>query len=133
MSDNEKQPAPEQSQPTKPPAKAKPKKRVTVEMSKDISAVYANAALIDFSPAEVVVDFIQMLPRMPKAQVKSRVVLSPIHAKLLQRALAQHVANFERQFGPIRMPQQSILADEFFKMSQRPDDDKDKDKGKGDE
>lgn len=128
MSEQEKPAAPQQ-----PPKKNTPKaqkKRVTVEMPKDLSAVYANAALIDFSPAEVVVDFIQMLPRMPKAQVKSRVILSPIHAKLLQRALAQHVANFERQFGQIRMPQQSILADEFFRMSQRPDDDKDKDKDK---
>ncbi len=129
MSDKEKPESPQPAQPAKP-AKGQPqKKRVTVEMSKDINAVYANAALIDFSPAEVVIDFIQMLPRMPKAQVKSRVLLSPIHAKLLQKALAQHVAKYERQFGTIRMPTQSILADEFFKMSQRPDDDKEKGKG----
>lgn len=120
-------------EPTPPSPAPKPptttnKKRVTVEMPKDLNVVYANAALIDFSPAEVVIDFIQMLPRMPKALVKSRVILSPIHAKLLQRALAQHVGNFERRFGEIRMPTQSILADDFFKSSGKSDDDKDKDK-----
>ncbi len=128
MSDDEKQ-KPEEAEkgPSKAPAapKAKPR-RVTVEMSADVQAVYSNATLIDFSPAEVVIDFIQMLPRMPKAQVKTRVLLSPIHAKMLQQALSQHVKKFEQQFGEIRLPSQSILADQFFRF---PKNDDDKDKG----
>ena len=115
-------PNPEQPEAAPPAKKAAPKRRITVEMSKDLDAVYANGTMIDFSPGEVVIDFIQMLPRMPKAQVKSRVLLSPIHAKLLQRALDQHIKQFEQKFGAIRMPQQSILADQFFRMSGKPGD-----------
>ena len=124
MSDKNKKP--DDASPTPPAPPTNPKqRRVTVEMSKDLQAVYANATLIDFSPAEVVVDFIQMLPRMPKAQVKTRVLLSPIHAKMLQQALSQHVTKFERQFGEIRLPSQSFLADQFFRFP-KSDDDKDK-------
>ena len=116
-------PNPEQPEAAPPAKPAKPaKRRITVEMSKDLDAVYANGTMIDFSPGEVVIDFIQMLPRMPKAQVKSRVLLSPIHAKLLHRALDQHLKQFEQKFGAIRLPQQSILADQFFKMSGKPGD-----------
>ena len=111
----------------KPPIQAPTnKKRVTLEMPKDLPVFYSNATVIDFSPAEVVVDFVQLLPRMPKALVKSRIILSPIHAKILQRALAQHVENFERRFGVIRMPTQSVLADDFFRSSGKSDDDKGK-------
>ena len=120
----------EQANPTPKPSKpiqpAGNKKRVTLEMPKDLPVFYSNATVIDFSPAEVVVDFVQLLPRMPKALVKSRIILSPIHAKILQRALAQHVENFERRFGVIRMPTQSVLADDFFRSSGKGDDDKGK-------
>ena len=108
------------------PKKQQKQRRMGLEISKDLEAVYANAALISNTPAEIVVDFVQVLPRMPKGKVKSRVILSPMHAKLLLKALNQNVANYERQFGEIRVPQQPNLADEFFKFSK--DDDKDGDK-----
>ena len=98
--------------PTSSPA-AKPK-RVTIELPKDLKAVYANAALISHSPAEIVLDFAQVLPRTPKGAVMSRIVMSPLHAKLLQMALAQNIANYERQFGEIRLPKQKTLADHLF-------------------
>jgi hypothetical protein len=102
----------------------KQQKRIAIEMPKDLKAVYANGALIGITPAEMVVDFVQVLPRTPKGQVMSRVILSPIHAKLLQRALAHNVANFERQFGEIKLPTQPSVADQFFRFSQ-PGDEKD--------
>ena len=98
--------------------KAKPKqtKRVSIEIPKDLDAVYANVAFISHTPAELVLDFAQVLPRMPKGSVVSRVLMSPIHAKLFQKALAQNLANFEKQFGEIKIPQQTNLADQFFRF-----------------
>lgn len=100
-----------------PEKEQKPKptpKRVAIELPKDLKAVYANAALISHSPAEIVLDFAQVLPRTPKGAVVSRIIMSPTHAKLLQLALAQNLSNYERQFGEIRLPQQKSLADQLF-------------------
>ena len=91
-------------------------KRVTIEIPKDIKPVYANIAFISHTAAEIVIDFAQVLPRMPKGYVVSRVLMSPMHAKLLQGALAQNIANYERQFGEIRLPQQPSLADQLFRF-----------------
>ncbi|MDO5509798.1 MAG: DUF3467 domain-containing protein [Weeksellaceae bacterium] len=66
------------------------------------SGVYSNLALINHSGTEFVVDFIQVMPGMPKAQVKSRVVLTPQHAKRFLRALNENVHRFESQFGEIK-------------------------------
>lgn len=105
------------------PAEPSPK-RLTVEIPKELSAVYANLAFITNSPGEMVLDFAQFLPRMPKGQVVARVIMSPMHAKMLQLALAHNVANYERQFGEIRLPQQPSLADQLFRFSRDDDGDK---------
>jgi hypothetical protein len=95
----------------------KPKpKRVNIEIPKDLQAVYANVAFISHTPAEMIVDFAQVLPRIPKGSVVSRIIMSPMHAKLLHGALAQNIANYERQFGEIRLPQQMSIADHFFRF-----------------
>jgi len=91
-------------------------KRVAIQIPEDLSAVYANVAFISHTPAEIVIDFAQVLPRMKKGDVVSRVVMSPIHAKLLHGALGQNLANFERQFGEIKLPQTSSLADQLFRF-----------------
>jgi hypothetical protein len=96
-------------------AEAKPK-QIAIEIPKELEAVYANLAFISHTPAEVVLDFAQILPRMPKGNVVSRVIMSPMHAKLLQLALAQNIANYERQFGEIRLPHQPSLADQLFRF-----------------
>jgi hypothetical protein len=102
----------------------KPKpKRVSIEIPKDLEAVYANLAFISHTSAEMVMDFAQVLPRMPKGSVVARVIMSPMHAKLLQRALAQNVANYERQFGEIRVAQQPNLADQLFRFPPADDSD----------
>lgn len=113
-------------QAAKPTPKQQPK-RVTIELPKDLKAIYANAALISHSPAEIVLDFAQVLPRTPKGTVLSRIIMSPMHAKLLQMALAQNIANYERQFGEIRLPQQKTLADHLFNF-QPPEGSTDDDK-----
>lgn len=93
-----------------------PGKRISIDIPKDLEAVYANVAFISHTPAEVVLDFAQVLPRSTRGKVKSRVIMSPMHAKMLQKALAQNIATYERQFGEIRMPM--TIADQFFRFPQ---------------
>lgn len=98
----------------------KEQKRITIDIPKELTAVYANLAFISHTPAEMVLDFAQVLPRMPRGTVQSRIIMSPMHAKMFQMALAQNIANYERQFGEIRLPQQSPnLADSFFRFPQQ--------------
>ncbi len=91
-------------------------KRISIEIPKDLKAVYGNIAFISHTPAELVLDFAQVLPRMTKGHIVSRVIMSPMHAKMLQKALAQNLANYERQYGEIRLPQQTALAEQFFRF-----------------
>lgn len=112
-------------------AEQQPKpKRISIEIPKDLEAVYANVAFISHTPAEIVIDFAQVLPRMPKGAVVSRVIMSPLHAKMLQQALAQNLANFERQYGEIRLPTQPSLADQLFRFppTEGPSEEGDEDK-----
>lgn len=82
---------------------AQDNKGLNVEIDKETaSGTYANLAMINHSNSEFVVDFIQMMPGMPKAQVKSRIILTPQHAKRLMQALRDNVQKFERQFGEIQ-------------------------------
>lgn len=92
--------------------------KIAIDMPKDLQAVYANVALISHTPVEVVLDFAQILPRMPRGTVQARVIMTPMHAKLLQMALTQNVQNYERQFGEIRLPTQSHpLVESFFRFT----------------
>jgi hypothetical protein len=98
-------------------------KRISVELPRDLKAVYANMAFISQTPVEVVLDFAQVLPRTPRGNVVSRVIMSPMHAKILQIALTQTITAYERQFGEIRVPhQRPNLAEDFFGMPQEDND-----------
>ena len=78
-------------------------KQINIELPEEIAeGVYSNLAIINHSPAEFVVDFVKMMPGVPKAKVKSRIVLTPQHAKRLMRALADNVQKYEQQFGEIQ-------------------------------
>ncbi|GIK55599.1 MAG: DUF3467 domain-containing protein [Chloroflexi bacterium] len=103
------QPAPETPQPLTPLPQ-----RITIDMPKELTAVYANVAFISHTPAEVIIDFAQVLPRTPRGKILSRIIMSPMHAKMLHTALAQSLATFEQQFGPIRLP--TNLAEQFFRF-----------------
>lgn len=99
------------------PQQAPKQKKITIDMPKDLEALYANIVFTSHTPAEVVLDFAQALPRTPRGKIQARIILSPMHAKMLQNALAQNIANYERQFGEIRMPVN--LADQLFKFPQQ--------------
>lgn len=77
--------------------------QLSIELSEEIAeGVYSNLAIITHSTAEFVVDFIKVMPGMPKAKVKSRVVLTPEHAKRFLRALQDNVNKYEQEHGTIK-------------------------------
>ena len=79
------------------------KEGLNIELSEEIAqGNYSNLAIINHSPSEFVVDFIQMMPGVPKAKVKSRIILTPQHAKRLMKALNENVLKFEDQHGEIQ-------------------------------
>ncbi len=101
-----------------PPPGRPPKGKIAIEFPKDLQAPYANMAFITHTSTEIVLDFVQLLPHVAKGRVISRIVMSPVRAKMFQMALAQNLANYERQFGEIELPKQPNLADELFRFRQ---------------
>lgn len=80
--------------------------QLQIELKDDVAqGTYANLAIITHSSSEFIVDFVRVMPGLPKAGVQSRIILTPEHAKRLMYALQENVAKYERQFGPIRMPE----------------------------
>ncbi len=76
---------------------------LNIELTEDVApGVFSNLALINHSPSEFIVDFIQVMPGMPKAKVRSRVILTPQHAKRLLKAMAENLQKFEQHFGEIK-------------------------------
>lgn len=76
--------------------------QINIELPEEVAeGVYSNLAIISHSNSEFVVDFIRMVPNVPKAKVKSRIILTPQHAKRLMKALGDNLQKFESQFGPI--------------------------------
>jgi len=81
----------------------KNKNQLNIELSEDVAqGTYANLAIITHSSSEFVLDFIRVMPGVPKAQVKSRVVLTPEHAKRLLMALEDNIRKYESLNGPIK-------------------------------
>lgn len=77
--------------------------KMNIELTEEVAeGNYSNLAIITHSPAEFVIDFAKVLPGVPKAKVKSRVVMTPLHAKRLFRALADNIKKYESTFGPIQ-------------------------------
>lgn len=81
----------------------KNKEGINIELSEEIaSGIYSNLAVINHSNSEFIVDFIQIMPGVPKAKVRSRILLTPQHAKRLKSALQENIKKFEDQFGTIQ-------------------------------
>ena len=81
--------------------------QLNIELSEEVAeGIYSNLAIISHSNSEFVVDFIRIAPNVPKAKVKSRIILTPQHAKRLLRALADNINKFEAQFGLIAETEQ---------------------------
>ena len=80
--------------------------QINIELSEEVAeGVYSNLAIISHNHSEFVVDFIRILPNVPKAKVKSRIILTPEHAKRLYQAMGDNIKKFEAQFGHIEHKQ----------------------------
>ena len=82
---------------------------------------YANLVRIAHSPSELVFDFAHLLPGDQPPQVSSRIVMSPLGAKLFLRALVDNLAKYETAFGEIKLPGDASLADFLFRSPQPPE------------
>ena len=87
---------------------------IQMELPAGLDIEYANLVRIAHSPSELIFDFAHLLPGSPSARISSRVIMSPIGAKLFQRALSENLARYEAAFGEILMPGGSSLADNLF-------------------
>ncbi len=77
--------------------------QMNIELPEDVAeGIYSNLAIITHSPTEFVIDFVKIMPGVPKARVKSRIVLTPQHAKRLMRALKDNISKYESVHGTIR-------------------------------
>jgi len=77
--------------------------QLSIELSEEMAeGVYSNLAIITHSNSEFVIDFIKVMPGVPKAKVKSRIVLTPQHAKRLLMALGDNISKFEAVHGTIK-------------------------------
>lgn len=78
-------------------------KQINIELDEKMAeGTYSNLAIINHSVSEFVVDFVSMMPGSPKAKVKSRIILTPQHAKRLMKALSDNVSRFEQAHGTIK-------------------------------
>ena len=80
--------------------------QLQIELPEDIGeGTYSNLAIISHSSSEFVIDFVRIVPGIPKAKVKSRIILTPEHAKRLLFALNENINRFENVFGSVNVNQ----------------------------
>ena len=84
-------------------------KEINIELPEEVAeGTYSNLAVISHSQSEFIVDFIRIVPNVPKAKVKSRVILTPQHAKRLMVALRENIRNYEQINGTIQDKESGI-------------------------
>ncbi len=91
-----------------------------LEIPPNLEPQNVNQARIAHSPSDIVFDFAHLLPGEPRARIRSRVVMTPLSAKLLLRALTENIARYEAAYGEIQVPVNSTLADNLFRPYQQP-------------
>ncbi len=108
---------------TLPPPNPPPGGSLPIELTPEAQPIYANLVRIAHSTTDFVLDFARFLPGENKASVLARVILSPLAAKLLLRALSENIARYENTFGVIAIPviDSSTLADNLFRPPQPPE------------
>ena len=81
--------------------------QINIELTEEIAeGEFANLAMIAHSSSEFVIDFIRLMPGIPKAKVKARIVITPEHAKRLLTALSENIERYEASFGTIKQTQE---------------------------
>lgn len=92
-----------------------PQRQLRLEIPGNLSATYANAAIINQTHSEIILDFLQVLPNDPRARVQSRIVFTPANAKSFLNALTENLQRYEQAHGEIQLPPKpDSLADQLF-------------------
>jgi hypothetical protein len=88
--------------------------QINIELDESVAeGTYSNLAIINHSVSEFIVDFINVMPGLPKAKVKSRIILTPQHAKRLTKALLENIQRFEQANGEIKEYEQAPIPMNF--------------------
>lgn len=83
---------------------------INIELDEKIAeGTYSNLAIINHSVSEFVIDFVSIMPGTPKSKVKSRIILTPQHAKRLLKALGDNIQRFEKAHGEIKDYEQAPI------------------------
>jgi hypothetical protein len=76
---------------------------INIELTEEIAdGIYSNLAIITHSNSEFIIDYVKVMPGVPKAKVKSRIILTPQHAKRLMQALTENIGKYESVHGTIK-------------------------------
>ncbi len=93
------------------------KKQIQIELDeKTGTGEYSNLAIVTHSPAEFILDFTQVMPGMPKARVRARMIMAPLHAKSFAMALNENIKKYEARFGDIQVTQDEWARELGFKL-----------------
>jgi hypothetical protein len=92
-----------------------------INVPEGMEPAYVNLARIWHSLTDIVIDFAYILPSGPTANIRSRVVMTPLSAKLLLRALSENLARYEAAFGEIKLPSNNSLAENLFRRFHPPE------------
>ena len=91
--------------------------QINIELKEDVAqGTYSNLAIITHSTSEFVIDFVRIMPGMPKAEVKSRIILTPEHAKRLLLALKDNLTRFEAAHGTIKINDEGMIPPTMIPM-----------------
>lgn len=92
-------------------------KQLQIELDEKVGAgEYSNLAIVTHSPAEFVLDFTQVMPGMPKARVRARLIMAPLHVKAFAMALNDNIQKYEARFGEINVTQDEWAKEFGFKL-----------------
>jgi hypothetical protein len=92
-------------------------KQIQVELDEKVgTGEYSNLAIVTHSPAEFVLDFTQVMPGMPKARVRARLIMAPLHVKAFAMALNDNIQKYEARFGEIQVSQDEWAKEFGFRL-----------------
>lgn len=92
-------------------------KQIQIELDERVgTGEYSNLAIVTHSPAEFILDFTQVMPGMPKARVRARLIMAPLHVKAFAIALNENIRKYEARFGEIQVSQDEWAREFGFKL-----------------
>ncbi len=92
-------------------------KQIQIELDEKVgTGEYSNLVIVTHSPAEFILDFTQVMPGMPKARVRARIIMAPLHVKAFAMALNENIRKFEARFGDIQVSQDEWAREFGFKL-----------------